>query len=52
MRTSFLCQKEYKQTSKLKTIQLQTIDDNVILVSKSLQTEIEIENKAITDHLW
>ena len=32
--------------------QLQTIYDNVILVSESLQTYIEIENEAITDHLW
>ena len=31
---------------------LQTIYDNVILVSESLQTAIEIENKEITDHLW
>ena len=32
--------------------QLQTIYNNVILVSESLQTDIEIENEAITDHLW
>ena len=32
--------------------QLQTIYDNVILVSESLQTDIEIENEAIRDHLW
>ena len=32
--------------------QLQTIYDNVIFVSVSLQTDIEIENEAITDHLW
>ena len=51
MITSFLCQKTSKQTSKLKTKQLQTISDNVILVSESLQTDIEIENEAITDHL-
>ena len=51
MITSFLCQKASKQTSKLKTIQLQTIYNNVILVSESLQTDIEIENEAITDHL-
>ena len=52
MITSFLCQKASKQTSKLKTEQLQTIYANVILVSESLQTDIEIENEAITDHLW
>ena len=52
MITSFLCQKDSKQTSKLKTNQLQSIYDNVILVSESLQTDIEIENEAITDHLW
>ena len=52
MTTLFLCQKESKQTSKLKTRQLQTIYDNVILVSESLQTDIEIENKKIKDHLW
>ena len=32
--------------------QLQAIYDNVILVSESLQTDIEIENEAIRDHLW
>ena len=47
MTTLFLCQKESKQTSKLKTRQLQTIYDNVILVSESLQTDIEIENKKL-----
>ena len=47
---SFLCQKASKQTSKLKTKELQTVYDNVILVSESLQTDIEIENEAITDH--
>ena len=52
MITSRLCQKASKQTSKLKTRQLQTTHDNVILVSESLQTDIEIENEAITDHLW
>ena len=52
MITSLLCQKASKQTSKLETRQLQTIHDNVILVSESLQTDIEIENEAITDHLW
>ena len=52
MITSFLCQKGSKQISKLKTRQLQTIDDNVILVSESLQTDIEFENEASTDHLW
>ena len=31
--------------------QLQTIYDNVIPVSESLQSDIEIENEAITDHL-
>ena len=49
---SFLCQKAYKETSKLKTRPLQTIYDNVILVPESLKTDIEIENEAITDHLW
>ena len=39
---SFLCQKASKQTLKLKTKQLQTIYDNIILVSESLQTEIKI----------
>ena len=43
MITSFLCQKVSKQTSKLKTKQLQTIYDNIILVSGSLQTDIEIQ---------
>ena len=52
MITTFLCQKASKQTSKLKTKQLQTIYDNVILVSESLQTDIKIENEAITNHLW
>ena len=52
MITSFLCQKASKQTSKLQTKQLQTIYDNLILVSESLQTYIEIENEVITDHLW
>ena len=32
--------------------QLQTIYNNVILVSESLQTDIEIENEAIIDHFW
>ena len=32
--------------------QLRTIYDNIILVSESLQTEIEIENQTITDHWW
>ena len=49
---SFFCQTASKQTSKLKTRQVQTIYDNVILVSESLQTDIEIENEAVTDHLW
>ena len=31
---------------------LQTIYYSVILVSESLQTDIEIENQTITDHLW
>ena len=51
MITSFLCQKVSKLTSKLKTRQLQTIYDNVILLSESLQTDIEIENEAIAEHL-
>ena len=51
MITSFLCQKASKKKSKLKTIQLQTIYNNVILVSESLQTDIEIKNESITDHL-
>ena len=33
---SFLCQKASKQTSKLKMRQLQTIYDNIILVSESI----------------
>ena len=49
---SFLCKKASKQTSKLKTKEYQTIYDNVILLSESLQTDIEVENEAITDHLW
>ena len=49
---SFLCQKASKQTSKFKTKQLQAISDKVILVSENLLTDIEIENKAITNHLW
>ena len=32
--------------------QSQTIYYNIILVSESLQTDIEIENEAITDRLW
>ena len=52
MITSFFCQKASKETSKLKTKQLQTIYDNVILVSGRLQTDIQIENEEITDHLW
>ena len=52
MITSFFCQKASKQSSKLKTKQLRTISDNVILVSENLETDIEIENEAITDHLW
>ena len=51
MITSFLCQKASKQTSKLKTRLLQTIYNNVILVSESLQTDIKIENESITDYL-
>ena len=50
--TSFLCQKVPTQTWKLKRRQVQTIYDNVILVSESLQTDIKIENEAVTDHLW
>ena len=50
MITSLLCQKAWKQTSKLKTKQLQTIYDNVILVSETIKTDIEIENEASTDH--
>ena len=49
---SFLCQKDSKQTSKLKTKQLQTIYDNIILVSESVLTDIEIENEAIRHHWW
>ena len=52
MITSFLCQKASKQTSKLKIQQLQKIYNNVILVSESLRTDIEIENEAITENLW
>ena len=50
MITSFLCQKASKETSKLKTKQLRTIYDKVILVSESLQTDFETENEAITEH--
>ena len=50
MKTSFLCQKDSKQTSKLKPKQLEKIDDNIILVSESLKTDIKIINEAITDH--
>ena len=32
--------------------QLQTIYDNIILLSEIVLTDIEIENEAITDHLW
>ena len=49
---SFLCQKASKQTSKLKTKLLQTIYNDVILVSQGLQIYIEIEKKTVTDHLW
>ena len=52
MMMSFMCQKASKLTSKLKTMQLETIYYNIIVVSESLQTDIEIENQAITDHLW
>ena len=52
MITTFLCQRASKETSKLKTKQLQTIYDHVIVVSDSLQTDIKIENEAITNHLW
>ena len=52
MITSFSCQKASKQTSKLKTKQLQNIYDNIILVSESLQTDFETENESITEHLW
>ena len=48
---SFLCQKASKKTSKLKTKQLKTLYDNVILLPESLQTEIETENDAVTDPL-
>ena len=48
---SFFCQKASKETSKFKTKQLQPLYYNVILVSESLQTDIEIEIKAIIDHL-
>ena len=51
MITSFLCQKASKQTSKLKAKQLQSLYDHLILVLESLQTDIEIKNQAITDHL-
>ena len=50
--TSYLCQKASKQALEMKTKQLETIDDNIILVSETLQTDIEIENEASTDHLW
>ena len=33
-------------------MQLQTIYHNVILLSESLQRDIELENEVITDHLW
>ena len=52
MINSLLWPKASKHTSKLKTKPVQIIYDNAILVSDSLQTDIEIENKAITDHLW
>ena len=52
MITSFLCQKDSEQISKLKTKQLQNIYDNVILVSESIQTDIEIQNKTVTGHFW
>ena len=45
-----LVSKTSKQTSKSEMKQLQTNYDNVILLSESLQTDIEIENEAITDH--
>ena len=32
--------------------QLQTICDNIILLSEIVLRDIEIENDAITDHLW
>ena len=50
--TSYLCQKASKQALELEMKQLETIDDNIILVSETLQTDIEIENEASTDHLW
>ena len=31
---------------------IQTLYDNVILVSQGLQTDIKIEPEAITDDLW
>ena len=52
MITSFLSQKASKQTLNLKTKWLQTIYHNVILVSESLLTDIEIENDAIMDLWW
>ena len=51
MITSLSCQKASKQTSKLKIKQVQTIYDHVILVSDSLQTDIEIQNEAIRKKL-
>ena len=47
-----MCQKASKQALELEMKQLETIDDNIILVSETLQTDIEIENEASTDHLW
>ena len=32
--------------------QIQTIYDNIIFVSESVLTDIEIENEPITDHWW
>ena len=52
MITSLLCQKTSKEKLKSNMKQLQTIYNNVILVSENLQTDIEIENEAIKDHLW
>ena len=49
---SFLCKKASKQTSKLKMRKVQTICRNVILLSESLQTDIELENESITDNVW
>ena len=49
---SFLWKKASNLTLNFKSKQLQIIFDKVILVSESLQTDIEIENEAITDHLW